>query len=124
MCPFFDAAGLTALKASAVQIDPVSLLTTFKSLCTFVPTGSNSTQAVMVAGMQKFLSIVTDKVMPAASNNTQLATAAFNVLTSMGTAAYSGSYADLTKSISLDSMLSMVTNFGNMMALVKNFGML
>jgi uncharacterized protein (DUF4213/DUF364 family) len=119
----YGAAGLTALKASAVQIDPVSLLTTFKSLCTFVP-NTNSTQAVMVVGMQKFLTIVTDKVMPAASNNTQLATAAFNVLSSMGTAAYSGSYADLTKSLSLDSMLSMVTNFGNMMALVKNFGLL
>jgi hypothetical protein len=117
------AAGLTALKASAVNIDPISLLTTFKSLCTFVPT-SNSTQAVMVAGMQKFLSIVTDKVMPAASNNTQLATAAFNVLSSMGTAAFTGSYADLTKSLSLDSMHSMVTNFGNMMSLVKNLGML
>jgi uncharacterized protein (DUF4213/DUF364 family) len=115
-------AGLTALKSSTT-IDPLSLLTTFKSLSTFVPK-TNSTQAVMVAGMSQFLTVITTKVMPAGSNNVQLATAAMNVLSSMGTAAFTGSYMDLTKSMSLDSMLGMVQNFGTMMEVVKSLGLM
>lgn len=100
----------------------MSLLTTFKGLTKFVP-ATNSTQAVMVAGMGQFLTVVTTKFFPASSsaNVTQLATAAMNVLSSMGAAAYSGSYMDLTKSMSLDSMLAVMTNFGTMMQLVKSF---
>jgi hypothetical protein len=105
-----------------LAVDPLSLLTTFKDLTKLVPT-TNSTQAVMVAGMSQFLTVVTTKFFPASSaaNVTQLATAAMNVLSSMGAAAYSGSYMDLTKSMSLDSMLGLMTNFGTMMTLVKGF---
>lgn len=85
---------------------------------------TNSTQAVMVAGMSQFLSVFTSKLMPAAGNNTQLASAAINVLSTMGAAAYSGSYADLTKSFSLDSMLGMVNSFATMMTLAKTLGIM
>ena len=116
-------AGLATLKTSAVPIDFLSLITTFKSLCLNVPT-TNSSQAVMVSGMSQFLTVFTSKLMPASSNSTALATAAINVLASMGAAAYSGSYADLTKSFSLDSMLGMVNSFATMMTMAKTLGIM
>jgi hypothetical protein len=122
-CCCFLAAGLTALKATAVPIDVLSLITTLKSLCLQVPT-TNSTQAVMVSGMSQFLSVFTSKLMPASNNNAQLATAAINVLSTMGSAAYSGSYADLSKSFSLDSMLGMVNSFATMMSMAKTLGLM
>lgn len=122
-CAVDVAAGLTALKATAVPIDVLSLITTLKTLCLQVPT-TNSTQAVMVSGMSQFLSVFTSKLMPASNNNAQLATAAINVLSTMGSAAYSGSYADLSKSFSLDSMLGMVNSFATMMSLAKTLGLM
>lgn len=98
-------------------------MTSFKDLSKFVPQ-TNSTQAVMVAGMSQFLTVITTKVMPAGANNAQLSTALMSLLSSMGTAAYAGSYMDLTKSFSLDSMLQMVTNFGTVMNLVKTMQLL
>ena len=122
-CAVDVAAGLTALKATAVPIDVLSLITTLKTLCLQVPT-TNSTQAVMVSGMSQFLSVFTSKLMPASNNNAQLATAAINVLSTMGSAAYSGSYADLSKSFSLDSMLGMVNSFATMMSMAKTLGLM
>jgi hypothetical protein len=122
-CAVDVAAGLTALKATAVPIDVLSLITTLKTLCLQVPT-TNSTQAVMVSGMSQFLSVFTSKLMPASNNNAQLATAAINVLSNMGSAAYSGSYADLSKSFSLDSMLGMVNSFATMMSMAKTLGLM
>lgn len=42
----------------------------------------------------------------------------------MGAAAYSGSYTDLTKSFNMNSMLSMVTSFGTVLTMVKQFNLL
>jgi hypothetical protein len=122
-CAVDVAAGLTALKATAVPIDVLSLITTLKTLCLQVPT-TNSTQAVMVSEMSQFLSVFTSKLMPASNNNAQLATAAINVLSTMGSAAYSGSYADLSKSFSLDSMLGMVNSFATMLSMAKTLGLM
>jgi hypothetical protein len=123
LCAVDVAAGLTALKATAVPINVLSLITTLKTLCLQVPT-TNSTQAVMVSGMSQFLSVFTSKLMPASNNNAQLATAAINVLSTMGSAAYSGSYADLSKSFSLDSMLGMVNSFATMLSMARTLGLM
>jgi hypothetical protein len=115
-------AGLTALKTGAVAFDPLSLITSFKSLCDFVP-NTNSTQAVMVAGMKQFLTVVTTKVVPASNNSTQLAQSVISVMTAMGGAAYTGSYMDLTKTMSLSSMLNVVNSFYTMLSTVKTLGL-
>jgi len=110
------------MKTSALAIDPFSLLLSFKKLCDVVPTG-NSTQAVMVASMSKFLTVMTSKVMPAASNSTDLSKATFDVLAALGGAAYTGSYMDLSKSFSMSDMLQVVTSFGTVLSVAKSVGL-
>jgi hypothetical protein len=104
------------------KVDPLSLLTSMSQLCALVPQ-TNSTEALLVGGMSKFIGVVTGTVLPAAGNNTDVAAAAVNVLGALGVAASSSGF-DLSKSFSLSSMLTVVSSFSSFLSLAKSFKLL
>jgi hypothetical protein len=107
----------------AAKLDPLSLLVAMKQLCGLVPQ-TNTTESVLVVGMSKFLTVMVDKVLPGLpANDTAIPAAAVTVLGALGAAATSGGF-DLSKTFSLEGMLSVVTAFGNLLGLMKLFKLL
>jgi hypothetical protein len=114
-------AGLASYKADmASKLDPLSLITSMSQLCALVPQ-TNSTDSLLVAGVSKFLNVMTTMVLPAAGNNTAAPAAALvGVLGALGSVATTGAGGfDLSAPFSLSSLLDVVKAFSSLLAVAK-----